>query len=1825
MTLKPSSFPQYPQESLSTPSVLGSLVHSGQLPTTTPALPSYWDQLLNWATTRNVTNDLYRLIDPTLLIEQPQAIGSVLSVLSTAQAPSILSHWAIESECALSLLHLSNEIDTVSATLPKYSPLPLEKAAAGYFTPVDRYYLLALLVARLPPVGPEEKLWFEKLRMWLLVHAMENAEHGIVLDNNLRISCAKLRLAHDGSDDWLQIFQNLGSKTLGFESLGLTLMTQCQSYLKSNHPTFKPSNNQRRLLEAIIAISAHRSDPDAATVISSKPLYQPTCTQIPPFWNSFRDDRTDDEPTELGRLLPGKDESHPDLLAVSVRPDDSYAHQKLHCHSILLSAMEDQHFLPWAWNRPNPYELVAFSDWIDQKPTAGSNTEIDAIRALAWVAVATGRTLRRTLDIAFGNSPGAEWQLSLDKQSLIRLPARRNPGWTPENDSATHWIAPLADMQTINLPGHVVNVLSALRSASQTATCLGETWNPPGGKSPESAFLDAMKSVAPRLTPGMLANLLPQRAFLATGDASFAKLIGSHPMSGLAGATAYATWPASAVQSSLNGASSSVSLTLPENSAHFNAQGSRLDVIEALLIGALRRAEQTLDELRDSGSTLDFHNAFTATVLVQLYAATAGRPIKDPYSSPTFFDLKAGFVFIEDKNSSKARAGRLTPLPPALVELMGKHYPAHLGALSVALQDAAPELAEEIRLLSNGKRSTRIPYFFLLSREKGLHWKNASESNIKDLCLFDWPLPLNLFRHRLATRLRAESADPEIIDALLGHAESGAATHGDGSFRIWLDDMTTVRPILERVFDSLGFQMVESWRSPPAPIRDTPAPNESPALFGSDARAVERRKRRRDAILSAKGIISAFLKGRELDSLSESELSELSLALLCNTKGLPHPLGGVRYGVLTALAEHSWKSKGKKIRFKRHYLQLDEDAGPFSESAPGSLETLRNLCGCARELEASISKLRPGKQAAAMLASILAIVTARIAHQQLINDLLAGRNHRLIRVRKQYYLEHCVGLDRTDPCAPVQRYRISFSTARLINIALKRSNEPSLERSARREVLLPFASLLVETGRIDDRWSPRDLINALIVLVDQANAQEFPGAIAGYLGGRVLSSALDWRDWLRLRWNEYRYIPQATTAPPAIRDEFACAILSAPPAGEPETLHAYAREFFSELRSDIRGARGVLTSAPTPPDTRRAMASAIKTTIAKWDGKVGRAPLLLGHWLKSLMTRRVKKDYLKMRSIHRYFAALSPAFEGVAYAFDPDLADEEAMTNAYREILESRALKNQAYAFNRLVDFHRWARSQMDFEDPTWSELPSHNQVAMGDPGIFTEKDYLDALALLLDCGPDQRSDQDQAAFLILCAYRFGLRGADALGLLRQDWIALGDFVIVVVQDNPHRALKVKKTSRRAVPLIDPLTPLERELVARILRVAEATSGDDTSTPLFARSGAQFHNVARIKGLALDAVKTATGNPDANIHRARHSAANRVMLALLGQPSVAWKDLKSTETRTPSRAIDLLLGRDNPTRRSAWATARFLGHAGPSSTFGSYLHFLSDWAEELVGLDHENSRVLANAIDLEQFPLFSPMRRLSAGSSREGGKILSVVDALKILRLLARGHSSTAISSWLRIPHEQAVRITSAIRKIDGAIRWPNRESDRNEENTIEILGHVGAAAWTRLMVFAETMQPPIPANSDDILEIGKIHRIVGSSRQLLAWRKQHFNTISHMLSAWGIDAASFVFYKSHDDQTLRKHADEAGFSLVDPRSGGKRLGGIQIDTAFDDDEKILQVRRRCALAFNETSTGLIRNRIELLIALLCWCAVNTNQAEFHSNQDSEDLVPIPV
>lgn len=1814
----------------------------------TPALRDAWKSIIEWADRNFAYESLIHVINATQILENRDFLRIIFDLLIDEESFALLCEWADanrlnqHSDTSTPAQHL---YQLARAAIKDRSVFQLlvetqtEMAASRFMkNDLGRSYLFAMLYQKPNDMGFGDQGWIKKLKLWLLVHAVDR-EHvaSITQDGYIKSVSDDLRIACHKNREKRKVFFALQRPITEFSALNRHLIYGAQYHIKNNSfPT------KKRMLSSIIQVAKFNTNEIKNVEQLRIAIHGQSTTQANDNWRSpvkpVLDEVHDDE--EMGRIswVVGTPEDT-GIAETEADEKSSYFHQHLKATGILLYSLEDSNFLPWAWNRPNPHELEKLEQWIDEncRSTEPAN-KIPA--AVTWIATRLGRSFRRALDIPITEEAGDDWAIDSGFSTLFRHPPQRNGGWQPDspdrNQEQKKWVNPSAISISIKIPEHISQALKEEAAKSQGIQCLGNLWDSAWGERPEAIIRESFSRSIPRVTPGMLGNVQPQHLFNASKDTVFARLASSHPNSSLPSSCAYANWNVEQANNILNHKSIALPLKASGDGKSI-ALGSRLDPIESLIVNSIREAALKLEVLRQSQDIIEFHNAYASYVVVALLAATGGRPVNDAFESIAHFDFRERFVYINDKASGAARDGHLVPLPDKVCELVGQHYLAHLGVLAQALKQVNPMLSGELEMVAKGSPSSSVPLLFILSRDFG--WRSVSEEQITSLQLFDWPLPLNLFRHRLSTWLRHQGADPEVIDSILGHAETGNATHWDCSFRVWQNDTQVIRPFMEQAFNTLGFESLHGWEKdilvlPAMPVKSK-AISRPPEAFGIRAREKNRRTRFMASIRDAKKQIDLYLDDRKLSELSKDQIYELSKNLLFSDSGMPHPAGNHKYRYLLRLIEKEWRKGGKRARVSKRFVFMGEESSLFTEAAPHAIQVFEEVKAAWGKFLEQPNRQRIPVQSAAIIAAISLCIENHISSQALLKDIRTGKNFRLVSLKSRVYIEYAKDLVVKDPDATARRFRITADTATYLHRIMAHESLDLANRPVP-DALQPITRILADHRRVGADSLSHELISALCELVDQVSALTLPGILAAYLAGRVESYSLTWRDWIRLEMGHAVDIPvykpdrkeniedgpdkNSVLAGGQVNIQHLTNtdIEASQQAGQEllKNIDKLLAAFEKEPGNFLQKSAVILgEDAPQASPLRRAerkdLARAINSLIRKTGGRISSAIQLLAKWSSDLIFRKVRggRKLIAISSVTRYLDALSAPFVKAGYAMDILLADDDEMTDFYTEVIDALEVKDTDYAKDCLKWFHGWARKNYAIEDPDWAELPVTFSGLRVSPGVITEEEYQCALNMLLaKSGLDARA-RLAPAFLLLCCYRFGMRGGEAFGLLREDWVAYPYTVVALVRNNKLRKLKTP-TSRRQIPLVFGLSGTEKEIIDHWLAHAESVHGGDMEKPLFFDENASDKLMtASNKKAAIEALKASTGNPRITLHHARHAAANRVALALGGMGLETWSGLGGGAASADRKNIPaLLLGDNRPSRRISWGIARYLGHVRILTTFRNYLHFLGEWVDALQVWD-ERGHVprLRHIAILDNFPQAAPAEVDLSGGVSIRVTVPTPYALLKFMRLVARGRPCNEAGVFLGLDTELTIKLEEMLKVIGQRVRVRKIEGWVNEASgsaPFPFLYRIKESAWKRLIDFAVSLKKDIPESG--VPSHWHIAWMVGANRQIVMWEEWQFALVRTMLDYFGVDQSRYqVFHTGRVEPELIERADKYGFKPL-PQKSGKNT--IQIDTAYFGDNKLVDIKVRCAAVWVEDDESAIRSSFELM-AMFCAFAFPTWQS----------------
>ena len=1257
----------------------------------------------------------------------------------------------------------------------------------------------------------------------------------------------------------------------------------------------------------------------------------------------------------------------------------------------------------------------------------------------------------------------------------------------------------------------------------------------------------------------------------------------------------------------------------------------------------------------------DHHNAVTAYMVAGLLAATGGRPVNSPFERLAYFDLDTGVLYVADKFSSRLHQGRLVPLPLSVVNLIRGYYLPHLRRLSLLVSQIDPRFSEALKTIGDGGLSDDLPLFFLLTSKPKLRWLEVSETSLSALGIFSWPLPWNLMRHRLPTALKRMGADHECVNGITGHGESGTAAYGVYSMRIWNEDATSLRPALGELLSSLQLRTPETPAGPGTPIAKQTPDDSSSCLkqtreFGSLAREKQRRDQHILARENAETEIVAFVAGRPIDSLSAQDWETLSQMMLLHKDHRPRTHGSIRYDTLQQWITRHWREKGLRPRIKRRYLPALEEKSPFTAQAIGCIQQVQSALDISSQVVAAQVPSRTSLRESLALGITLLVLESRLADTTVVDDLIQNRNYRLVIFQRDYFLEHSPGLDKV-PDAPCRRFTIGLGVFRLLARALQATVKLDLRNWPLKESLRKIANPIPALAQSEKLGS---YLHTMCGVVQQTNNLQFPGVVAAYLNGEIVTAALRHVDWARITLGKALDFSSNNQSPPV--EVEAQSVADDDYAPPPETIDAafvysanlVALSGMAAANSTVkmlqdgcfsffRETRDALNEEllKTSPD-RDNLDSKLRALGRQYSGQVSRSCLLLAEWQRSLLWRK-SPGYLTLRSILRYFNALSVCFQAMAYAHDLTSCEEEEVTEFYRQVMEIRRLvrphrsskpvaalddmdldddddiienekrsatwyRSQQLALQLLRDFHRLVHREFAVEDPDWSEIGAAEGLLSISPGTLTESEYLCSL-LVLSPEPHLSSREQLAkAFILLVAFRFGLRGAEITGTLRSDWVDdQVDALVVLVRGNIWRRLKTP-AGQRQVPLLFLLTDHEKEVISRWLDSWEGLTAATRRSPLFAvaQPSEKLMDSLQLRREVSEVIKQATGNPGLSLHHARHAFANNAALLLIDNTEGLWPFALSAEQTTPERKSHvrrLLLVTDGVTRRTLWALARLLGHVHPQTGVRSYLHLLPELAARYVNLppaallstvDVQDRCVNLNALaDLAGY-----LEPASADYLTIAPPALTVERALHFLQMRQRGIGPKRAGSIVGIT-ESAADLLHGVMKVLDEVLAKRPHVNLGKSGELNFLSHIPQSRWSALKIKASSVKWSSGKTRSEAMLIQSIAQMIGPTRQVVLWKSEHFHFFGQVVQAWQLSDASYRFicnYRSKDALLLSAAKAALSSPIMSKLQRELSVRSAQQIDQIESGDLAMLVKHRCAVTTETDTNSDLRSSYELVL-----------------------------
>lgn len=1828
-----------------------------------------------WAQSHRISTPV-RDFKLALSIPTERLLEGSLAFLARHEARDALVAWHEAGHLPPGL----NEISTCAQlNLPPFAHL----ASSGSVSAWTQYRLAAMLCTQVKR-GPStsQRIDIDSLRAYLLLKAFESVRARF--EPSAHIAEASKHLINFLEDsprypDGINWICELSSTNQHFPTYEVNIVEAAKglkAHLTENKGSIKNWSAGQKFADALQAIAEGRSE--AHTPLADY-AYPNESSSWGEEWRSTLGDLDLPEPPEEILTLPpiqlDEEDDEPTALVVFKTPP-SAEHRFRVGLGLHLETQAQRNRVRYAWDRLRPDEIERLFATIDQWLKSPADQLLGAISALA---LATGRSIEVVCSTYIAAVPvDSNWVLDLAGGRLARPPSRpvkravapeptQMPGGTVQR-----WVRPLAELQELQLSDRLLAPLLSAQHQRPAAKVLGDLWTEVD--SPQATFdrYCAQTSGLERVLQGMLKTTADQLIFDWTQDSAFCRMLLTTDLALRPNACSYAAWTLTQANARIQELSGQTLMPPSDAPEGINGLGSEIDPDDQRIRETLTTASLRLEELLSSSSGPkapdwhEIHNAVTIYCVVLLLAYTGARPTRSVFETLGDFDLEKNRLFIDDKvvqESKPGRWGRIVPLPTQGAALMTQLYLPYLEWLKGRLAAHASEntdfdrLSQAISSQLQGSSKPAVPLFFLVTKSTDLRIMEVSESAIEVSTLFDWPLPANAFRHRMATQLRQLPGGDDLAAAQLGHAEAGTDVYGAISARCWVDDEAGWRAALATALRPISV----------APIRFAiPAcdvPNEKSAFgrflsagnFGSKARSADRAETRKQAGAQAlKRIhekVAHWLNespDRALhlapdafpDRLSDEQIAflaatdrwtELGRDMLYINGRMPRPNHSIWFDVYEEFRSNAYRDTYSALSDRIVVRRKQGSRFAFAHDALHAerrVQVLRE--GLDRVFEAFPPYARSLADHSLLTALDMALTSmvSNVSFLRLIEPKLKDSLRLLSRDSVVYMARDRRRDERDTPpfawhCVPAR------SVAGLLTLCESQGKE--LSGTHIPKALVAFArkvelTLDLAVGSLKER---QQLIKVVANLVHDHSQLHLPGIVAAARRGDVATWSLNTYSQGRSLFGVYAYDLRETTqstSTPAHPGALIETPTLLPARGERKAEEALLKVVRRALRDFENAVRGKNWS-----DRQRKVAatrierSLSSATRQSTDASVGTTIQLLVAWILNMLREPgASGKELRASSVRTYLSLLASGF--LDYGRDVDLleADEEEIEHFYARVLarpvdeaqrrsahdgQGRRLDEHA-VLGRLRDFHAFLERKYGVDSPDWSALGDDLTSSQVSAEIITPREYEASLRAL--CAPGSLFNRDAylEAFMLILGYRFGLRSGEAISLARRDWVTLHSGCVVLVS-GAHRTPK-SKAGRRQIPLLGSLTEHERAVVDGWMVYWDDLRLPSSDAPLFP-SLTNEKIPARVNEHRLrviQALRGATGSDRVTFHHARHSFATLLSIRLLSPDLISEiKGLSSKFLWKPTDVQSQLLGTSSPNRRSAWALAVALGHAHPETTLVSYCHHVHDWANALV-VKHRRTMFVPNGPAPEAVQLVDI--KLAAGCNaapkplpiarRPKKSSITASEVLQFLERLSHGLRPSR-AAWLsELDAVQTSYLMNPLARFDKSQAGDSVDAPASTQSVLgQMISNLSASRWSDLRKLVEKAVLPPSGGPDALWQLS-------GARQILLWSSEHFDRVKELMSAMGWMKTDFEMF-SPPFQT--PHADNLaklnGWILASPQSGPGR-NRIQVDLArhpLGKSGPTAEVKDRVGLVVAPTHPDL-RDRKELT---LVWLAVHLRTA----------------
>lgn len=952
------------------------------------------------------------------------------------------------------------------------------------------------------------------------------------------------------------------------------------------------------------------------------------------------------------------------------------------------------------------------------------------------------------------------------------------------------------------------------------------------------------------------------------------------------------------------------------------------------------------------------HNSYVDYCLLLIFACTGHRPIHDPIQDQNYFDLELGLMLVADKVVSEERAWRIVSLPE-----MGRHqlkyYQEYLPRLTgwLSFLPQSKDLVTQLNGLIRGERTQ--PFFFYLDELDPTKLVKITPKLMQERMSDFWKLPLNTFRHSIATELiRASFNQADLAQVQLGHITGSEHPFGAEATVSVLDKIKSIEGHVQLFLERLGWKALRSpLRKPTISINELGSLKDNKYLIvdlGYERRKEERKRKKQIVNSIVRGSIKEVLGDKRNLPTPEELNSIIDLSLK-----QAHEKNLSKNRCVVLIKRYVTRIEGGKKLLSGLNLnyEVNSEPSPFHENSLIDYRNTRLIRQRFLDRLTSQGRLKDPIELEQRLTEI--VYSAALFSGLADSDKLDNLSESLVKTTFQYDGDLFVDISLTSEGKGVFRW-YPDPISRTLIIGLYQSlkeNKNNGHSYDSKKIKLNIKQLNRSLGIT---VSPTVSLLPIIKVAKAGVVFEVPGHIAQCLTGEINNVSLPLPQWIRyLSGKALLGQDEQVLKEKHLTEEWfvgARHFKKSPEQGdlkERKDFLSLLRTLFSQSKN-IEPVKNVKNSTLYKTELVKATKEKFSEDEAQYWSQI---PLAIASWVVHLCEEGTRsKKRLAFSTIDKYSFLVSRALLPLQFSGDFLTLDESSYEEIYLKALEIVPADRKHDLAGRLREFHSFLIDVFLVEEPNWSSImPSGKNTSYADANIISEREYLQVLdAVQVDATIDTRT-RNQYTVLLTLGYRFGLRFSEACHLRITDLqLSTKDSkpTTVLVQNTMHGDTK-SEAGVRLVYLLEKLTDVEKNALTRMYEYSKMLFESHGEEALMAAPDGQRRLINRFdasKDLSYY-IKTVTGDISLRFHHLRHSWATRFYSYFIGgEKGVSLTGTQNISGSISAEAIESFVhyyGTNAPLRSISTA----LGHRFSGTTLEYYIHSLDKVSQDSIRLE----------------------------------------------------------------------------------------------------------------------------------------------------------------------------------------------------------------------------------------------------------------------------------